>query len=610
MSEAVLEVSGLRTQLDTPRGTVHAVDGVDFELRRGECFALVGESGSGKSMTALSILRLLPEAGRIAGGKVLLGERDLLALPEVAMRAVRGRRVAMIFQEPATALNPVLTVGRQIAEVIERHTSLSGDAVAKRVLELIDAVGIPDAERRSGEYPFQLSGGLKQRVMIAAALAAEPEVLIADEPTTALDVTIQAQILDLLVKLQAERSMAILLITHDLGVVARMAQRVAVMYAGEMVEVAERDAFFAAPQHPYSQKLFQALPSPDKRGGELSVIVGQVPPLTGTFTGCRFADRCEFVYARCRQEAPRLIPPAGGEGRLVRCHLREQGLDGARPAAGQKLEETQVVIAGVPVIAQLDDLKVHFPIRKGLFKRTVGYVKAVDGVSLEVRTGRTLALVGESGSGKTTVGKALLRLIEPSGGRVLVAGRDLAAFSRSELRASRGAMQIVFQDPYASLNPRMRVAEILAEGMLSLGIGSSDRDRTKRIEGLLDQVGLPAEALARYPHEFSGGQRQRIAIARALAVEPKLIVCDEPTSALDVSVQAQILNLLKSLQDRLGVAYLFITHNIAIVEYLAHDVAVMHQGRIVERGTAAEVLGNPQHPYTAALLSAVPAVGR
>ncbi len=612
VSEAVLEISGLRTQLDTPRGTVHAVDGVDFELRRGECFALVGESGSGKSMTALSILRLLPEAGRIAGGRVLLGERDLLALPEAAMRAVRGRRVAMIFQEPATALNPVLTVGRQIAEVIERHTSLTGDAVAKRVLELIDAVGIPDAVRRSGEYPFQLSGGLKQRVMIAAALAAEPEVLIADEPTTALDVTIQAQILDLLAKLQIERSMAILLITHDLGVVARMAQRVAVMYAGEIVEVAQRDAFFAAPQHPYAQKLFQALPSPDKRGGELSVIAGQVPPLTGGFTGCRFADRCEFVFARCRQEAPQLIAPAGsgGQGRLVRCHLREQGLDAARSVAVQKREEAQMADTGATVIAQLEDLKVHFPIRKGLFKRTVGYVKAVDGVSLEVRTGRTLALVGESGSGKTTAGKALLRLIEPSGGRVVIAGRDLASLSQAELRASRGVMQIIFQDPYASLNPRMRVAEILAEGMLSLGIGSSERDRTKRIEGLLDQVGLPAEALARYPHEFSGGQRQRIAIARALAVEPKLIVCDEPTSALDVSVQAQILNLLKSLQDRLGVAYLFITHNIAIVEYLAHEVAVMYQGRIVEQGTAAQVLCNPRHPYTVALLSAVPAVAR
>jgi peptide/nickel transport system ATP-binding protein len=609
-SDAVLAVAGLRTELDSRAGTVHAVDGLDFELRKGECFALVGESGSGKSMTALSLLRLLPEAGRIAGGSVVLGEQDLLALPEAAMRAVRGRRVAMIFQEPATALNPVLTVGRQIAEVIERH---SGNKNPKdKVLELLAAVGIPEAERRYGEYPFQLSGGLKQRVMIAAALAAEPEVLIADEPTTALDVTIQAQILDLLAKLQAERSMAILLITHDLGIVARMAQRVAVMYAGEIVEVARRDDFFAAPQHPYAQKLFEALPSPDKRGGELSVIAGQVPPLTGRFTGCRFADRCEFTFQRCRDEAPRLIPlPASaGEPRLARCHLREQGLHPGPSAPEQKAEETQIAGASAPVIAQIEGLKVHFPIRKGLFKRTVGYVKAVDGISLELRAGRTLALVGESGSGKTTAGKALLRLIEATAGSVKFAGRDLASLSRDELRASRGGMQIVFQDPYASLNPRMRVAEILAEGMQSLGIGSDDRDRRKRIEKLLDQVGLPLAALARYPHEFSGGQRQRIAIARALAVEPRLIVCDEPTSALDVSVQAQILNLLKSLQDRLGVAYLFITHNISIVEYLAHDVAVMYLGRIVEQGSAAEVLGRPKHEYTRTLLAAVPVVER
>jgi peptide/nickel transport system ATP-binding protein len=608
MSETVLEVARLRTQIDTPRGTVHAVDGVDFELRKGECFALVGESGSGKSMTALSLMRLLPEAGRIADGRVLLEGQDLLALPEVAMRAVRGRRVAMIFQEPATALNPVLTVGRQIEEVIERHTSLAGDAVRKRALELLDSVGIPDAARRCGEYPFQLSGGLKQRVMIASALAAEPEVLIADEPTTALDVTIQAQILDLLVQLQAARSMAILLITHDLGIVARVAQRVAVMYAGEIVELAERDAFFAAPQHPYSQKLFQALPTALKRGGELSVIPGQVPPLTGGFAGCRFVERCEYAFLRCRQEEPQLLALPGP--RFARCHLREQSLAEPRSIAlSEGIEQaTQVAAASAPVLAELDDLKVHFPIRKGLFKRTVGHVKAVDGVSLALRAGRTLALVGESGCGKTTAGKALLRLIPPTGGRVVFAGRDLASLSRKELRAARGAMQIVFQDPYASLNPRMRVAEILSEGMLSLGIGRTDKDRMYRVAELLEQVGLPLEALARYPHEFSGGQRQRIAIARALAVEPKLIVCDEPTSALDVSVQAQILNLLKSLQERLGVAYLFITHNISIVEYLAHEVAVMYLGRIVERGTVEEVLDNPRHPYTAALLSAVPVV--
>jgi peptide/nickel transport system ATP-binding protein len=611
VSETVLEVSNLKTSLDTPRGELRAVDGLDIELRKGQCFALVGESGSGKSMTALSLMRLLPEAGRIVGGRVMLQGQDLLALPEVAMRAVRGRRVAMIFQEPATALNPVLSVGRQIMEVVERHTRLSGDAVRKRALELLDAVGIPDAVRRCEEYPFQLSGGLKQRVMIACALAAEPEVLIADEPTTALDVTIQAQILDLLAKLQAERAMAILLITHDLGIVARMAHRVAVMYAGEIVEVAERDAFFAAPQHPYSQKLFQALPAPEKRGAELSVIAGQVPPLTAPFAGCRFAERCELVYRRCRHEAPQLIaiPADATARRRVRCHLREEGLAPApRDTPARAGEGTLLAVSGVPVIVEAENLKVHFPIRRGLFKRAVGQVKAVDGVSLVIHPGRTLALVGESGCGKTTAGKALLRLIPPTAGRVVFAGRDLSSLSRTALRRSRGAMQIIFQDPYASLNPRMRTADILSEGMRSLGVGRDEQDRARRMAELLEQVGLPLEALSRYPHEFSGGQRQRVAIARALAVEPKLIVCDEPTSALDVSVQAQILNLLKSLQDRLGIAYLFITHNISIVEYLAHEVAVMYLGRIVERGAAEEVLGNPRHPYTQALLSAVPTV--
>ncbi len=606
MSEQILRVENLRTQLDVAAGTVRAVDGIDLEIRKGECFALVGESGCGKSMTALSLMRLLPESGRIADGRVLLDGQDLLALPEAAMRAVRGRRAAMIFQEPSTALNPVLTVRRQISEVIERH---SGERnTEEKVLELLKAVGIPDPESRVEQFPFQLSGGQKQRVMIAAALAADPEVLIADEPTTALDVTIQAQILELLANLQAERQMAILLITHDLGIVARMAQRVAVMYAGEIVEVAAQEDFFRAPQHPYSQKLFDALPSTVKRGKPLSMIPGQVPPLTVRFQGCRFAERCEFAFPRCRQEAPRLLELSGA--RLARCHLREEGLAEQRadaPEAGAG-EGTVLARGSAPLLAEVRDLKVHFPIRKGIFKRVVGHVRAVDGVSLAVRAGRTLALVGESGSGKTTVGKAMLRLLEPTSGSVVVDGADLASLSRGELRGRRRAMQIIFQDPYASLDPRMRIADILAEGMKSLGVGRDDKDRAVRMARLLDQVGLPQESLGRYPHEFSGGQRQRIAIARALAVEPKMIVCDEPTSALDVSVQAQILNLLKSLQERLNIAYLFITHNIAVVEYLAHEIAVMYQGKIVERGTAEAVLASPQHDYTKALLSAVPTI--
>jgi peptide/nickel transport system ATP-binding protein len=599
----VLKVDQLRTVLHTATGTVRAVDGIELELRRGECFALVGESGCGKSMTALSIMRLLPEAGRIAGGRVDLEGLDLLGLPEAAMRAVRGKRVAMIFQEPSTALNPVLTVGRQITEVIERHAGSRNNR--PKALELLRAVGIPDAERRYEQYPFELSGGLKQRVMIAGALAVDPEVLIADEPTTALDVTIQAQILDLLAGLQAQRGMALLLITHDLGIVAKMAHRVAVMYAGEIVELAEREAFIRSPQHPYSQKLFAALPSPQRRAGELAVIRGQVPPLTGRFDHCRFADRCDYVFDRCRVEAPQLLQPLPGH--RARCHLREAGPAAPRTVAEPGAQRAPVARTG-PVLLEVKGLKVHFPVRKGIFRHTVGYVKAVDGVSFELREGRTLALVGESGCGKTTTGKAMLQLIAPTAGSVKYLGDELTRFRRSELRPRRAAMQIIFQDPYGSLNPRMRVAEILLEGMRSLSVGASDAQRTSRIEELLAEVGLAPDALARYPHEFSGGQRQRIAIARALAVNPRLIVCDEPTSALDVSVQAQILNLLRSLQRRRGLAYLFITHNIAVVEYLAHEVAVMYQGRIVEHGPVDQVLRSPAHAYTRELLAAVPEI--
>jgi len=617
MTESTLEVRDLQAIIDDGARSLHVVDGVSFALRPGECFALVGESGCGKSMTALSLMRLLPPAGRIGGGTVRLGDRDLLSLPEVAMRAVRGRRVAMIFQEPGTALNPVLTIGRQITEVLERHVGLRGAAARARATELLDWVGIADAARRLDEFPFQLSGGLKQRVMIAAALAADPEVLIADEATTALDVTIQAQILELLRRLTSERGMAILLITHDLGVVAQLANRVAVMYAGEIVEVGTRDALLRAPQHPYTQMLFASLPGASRRGTPLAAIPGQVPSLSTAHAlpGCRFAARCNQALALCQNTPPPLVRlTQAGEGAFVRCHLRSAGRAAPRErlAAPADWGDTRGAPAA-PALMNVTGLEVHFPIRRGILRRTVGHVRAVDGIDLVLREGRTLALVGESGCGKTTAGKGILRLIEPSAGRVALveAGgeTDLAALSRRALRVRRGVMQIVFQDPFASLDPRMRVREILEEGMVSLGRGGSSTEaRARRIAALLEEVGLPTESLERYPHEFSGGQRQRIAIARALAVEPRLIVCDEPTSALDVSVQAQILNLLKQLQAELGLGYLFITHNLAVVEYLAHEVAVMYLGRIVEQGTVDEVLRNPRHPYTQALLSAVPEV--
>src|SRR5882672_10606970 len=604
MSDSLLRVANLRTVLDAPGGAVRAVDGVDFEIRRGETFAIVGESGCGKTMTALSLMRLLPDTGRIASGSVELSGSDVLALPEAAMRAVRGRRMAMIFQEPATSLNPVLTIGTQVREVLERHTELRGAQIDERVRSLLDSVGVPDAERRAEEYPFQLSGGLKQRAMIAMALAAGPDLLIADEPTTALDVTIQAQVLELLRELQKKNGMAILLITHDLGIVAQMAHHVAVMYAGQMVEIADRDSFFRAPQHPYSRKLFEALPGSGKRGADLAVIKGQVPPLTAEFRRCRFTERCDFAFDRCSAEAPGWTRIA--DGHEVRCFLREREKAGATLSDGAVVSAQAQVPPALPILS-VRDLKVHFPIRKGLLKRTVGFVKAVDGVSLSIGAGRTLGLVGESGCGKTTVGKAILQLIHPEG-QVELGGVELTRLRGAELRAHRRDFQIIFQDPYASLNPRMRVADILSEGMASLGVEPDEAKRGKRVAEILDQVGLARDSVERYPHEFSGGQRQRIAIARALAVRPKLIVCDEPTSALDVSVQAQILNLLKSLQRELGLSYLFITHNIAVVEYLAHEVAVMYLGRIVERGTMEEVLRSPKHPYTQALLAAVPKI--
>jgi peptide/nickel transport system ATP-binding protein len=616
MGEPFFHVAGLRTELEGSVTTVRAIDGIELHIERGETFAIVGESGSGKSMTALSILRLLPESGNVVDGSVALDDLELLTWPEAAMRNVRGRRIAMIFQEPSTSLNPVMTVGDQIREVLERHGIAQGAAADERVRELIDSVGIPDPAHRIGQYPFQLSGGLKQRVMIAMALAAEPDLLIADEPTTALDVTIQAQVLELLRTLQREKGMSILLITHDLGIVAQMAHKVAVMYAGQFVEVAGRDEFFAAPRHPYSHKLFAALPDLSKRGGSLAVIPGQVPALTQAFAGCRFADRCDFVFDRCRVEVPGMTPVSALHS--VRCHLVEEKRDGvvteqAKAESAPKGEQPAASVqaaqpSGVKALLEVRELKVHFPIRKGVLRRTVGHVKAVDGVSLAIAPGQTLALVGESGCGKTTVGKATLQLIRPTAGSVMFEGADLAKLSGAALRRLRSNFQIVFQDPYASLNPRMRVADILAEGMAALGVQRDDRKREQRVIELLGQVGLPADARGRYPHEFSGGQRQRVAIARALAVNPKLIICDEPTSALDVSVQAQILNLMKRLQQELGLSYLFITHNIAVVEYLAHEVAVMYLGRIVERGTVAEVLGAPKHPYTRALLAAVPKI--
>ena len=617
----ILSVKNLVTSLSSGAAIV---DGISFDIAAGETYALLGESGCGKSMTALSLMRLLPDGIVHTRGTAMLEEVDIFSLSEREMQKVRGGRIAMIFQEPGLSLNPVMTVGQQISEVLKLHQARSS-GITQRCIELLQQVGIADAVRRVTEYPFQLSGGMKQRVMIAMALAGQPRLLVADEPTTALDVTIQAQVLQLLRDAQKKTGMSMLLITHDLGVVAENAQRVGVMYAGQIVEECTREQMFNQPLHPYTQKLLAALPGVTGPNQPLAVIPGSVPPLGSITQGCRFAPRCEHAWSLCVEKTPEWTRTKEGQG--VRCHLyQEQGaakvgwvdrsdthhLGQVGDQGGDGYRYAQPILPTHPLL-QVQDLHVHFPIRKGILQRTVGQVKAVDGVSLEIESGRTLALVGESGCGKTTLGKALLQLIPTTAGSVRFQGNELAGhghLNRGLNRGARASMQMVFQDPYASLNPKMRVAEILEEGMTALRIESNSTARQLRIDTLLDQVGLARSAKWRYPHEFSGGQRQRIAIARALAVSPKLLICDEPTSALDMSVQAQILNLLKSLQQELNLSYLFITHNLAVVEYLAHEVCVMYLGRIVERGTAQKVLHTPEHPYTQALLAAMPRIER
>lgn len=599
---SLLTTKNLTLKLGSLDKPVTAVDHVSITIAEGETFALLGESGCGKSMTALSIMRLLPKSARITEGEVLLDGESLLDLTEAEMRQRRGGRIAMIFQEPMTSLNPVMTVGEQIAESIRIHQKLEEAKVKQQVFELMDDVGIPDVERRFNEYPHQLSGGIKQRIMIAMALAGEPELLIADEPTTALDVTIQAQVLALLKELQERRKMSVLLITHDLGVVAEVADRVAVMYAGQIIETSDIQSFYRQPLHPYSQKLFNSLPDAKKRGKQLSVIDGMVPALDQQFIGCRFVDRCVHAEPRCKDTFP---PWVGEADEGYRCHLTDTTSLPALEAAVMD-ESGAVQMTSTDTVLKSEDLKVHFPIKQGVFRRTVGYVKAVDGVSLSLVPGKTVALVGESGCGKTTVGKGLLQLIPPTSGVVEFDDIELTSLSSRELRRKRKDFQIIFQDPASSMNPRMLVGDIVAEGIVAQKLANNKQHKQEQVARLLKQVGLSEDVTLRYPHEFSGGQRQRICIARALAVSPRLIVCDEPTSALDVSVQAQVLNLLKSLQNELNLAYLFITHDISVVSYLAHEVAVMYLGRIVEQGSVDQVLTNPLHPYTEALLSAVP----
>ena len=566
---AILKVQELDVVIDTGEAWRHAVQALALTVHRGETFALVGESGSGKSMTALALMRLLPEALRVTQGSVVLGGVDINTLSESSMRTVRGGRAGMIFQEPGTSLNPVLRVGDQLCEAIVTHTDLRGAAARSRAVQWLQRVGIPEPERRIDDYPFQFSGGQKQRIMIAIALAAEPELLIADEPTTALDVTVQAQVLSLIRDIQQEFGMAVLLITHDLAVVRDVADTVALMRDGQIVETAPADQFFNAPKHPYALELFAAIPTFAKRGQPLSPSVTKagIHRALISGTGSRSVDASVKSSANLGRQAPALV---------------------------------------------VEQLEIGYPIRKGLLRRQVGMNQAVQGVSFSLQRGETLALVGASGCGKTTVAKALLRLIDSSAaisGVARLGDQNLLTASRTEMKALRRRIQIVFQDPFASLDPRMRVREILQEGIAALRPEWNVAEQSQRISALLARVGLPSDAADRYPHEFSGGQRQRIAIARALAVEPEVLILDEPTSALDVSVQAQILDLLTDLQKETGMAYLFITHNFGVVEYLADRVAVMEAGRVVEFGDASQVLQAPKSAVTRELLAAVPRLG-
>ena len=606
----LLDVSGLRTDIQQRHCTVHAVDGVSLTLGEGQILGLVGESGSGKTMTGMSIVRLLPPGGHIVGGSVTLAGQELTALSDEEIRRVRGNEIGVIFQDPMTSLNPTMTIGNQIAESVRLHRGASRNAALERAAETLDLVGMPRAHERLDNYPHQLSGGMRQRVMIAMALACEPKLLIADEPTTALDATIQEQILDLLDDLRIRLGMGILLITHDLAVIARYADHVAVMYAGRIIETGPVRLLFRRMRHRYTEALMAAVPRRDQdTGTDLYSIPGLPPDLSDPPVGCRFSPRCQFAQDDCRAVDPPLVTVAPDHQHA--CVHPVGYLDDTEPAAGSTLTVAERSPSGRTLDAQaaplveVRDLVKDYPITAGVFQRRVGTVSAVAGVSFSIAPGETFGLVGESGCGKSTLGRALVALERPTSGSIIFTGHDITAMSAHDLRPIRRDLQLMFQDPYASLDPRMRVGAILREPLAIQRIGSR-REQDQRIGELLDEVGLRASAAQHYPHEFSGGQRQRIGLARALALDPKLVIADEPVSALDVSIQAQILNLMRELRERLGLSYLIISHDLAVVRYMADRIGVMYLGKLVEIGPATDVSDHPAHPYTEALLRAVP----
>ena len=614
----LLEINDLKTYVRQRHAVVRAVDGVSFTVDVGETVGIVGESGCGKTMTGMSIIRLLPPGGLIAGGSICFEGRELTEISDREIRDVRGNQVAVIFQDPMTSLNPTMTIGRQIAEPVERHRGASRAVALKRAEEVLALVGMPKPKERLDDYPHQLSGGLRQRAMIAMALACEPRLLIADEPTTALDVTIQKQILELLDELKARLGMAMILITHDLGVIAGRADKVVVMYAGKIVEQAETLDLFEGTRHPYTEALLASIPQIGQATDKaLYAIPGLPPDLADPPEGCRFAPRCTYSAQRCTEEEP---PLSGPQPEHPFACFYPVGDDRAVAAAPGETSDKDAVALGARAVFQqteaaerqdapllvLDHVVKEFPVTSGaLFQRKIGTIKAVSDVSFSIAQGETFGLVGESGCGKTTLGRMITVLEHLSGGRIKFCGEDLATLGRAELRARRRDLQLMFQDPYASLDPRMRVSTIMREPLAIQHYGSR-AEQESRVAELLREVGLSAQSAQRYPHEFSGGQRQRIGLARALALNPKLIVADEPVSALDVSVRSQILNLMKRLQSVHNLTYIVISHDLSVVRYLADRIGVMYLGKLVEIGTGPDIYERTAHPYTAGLLKTIP----
>ena len=606
---SALEVTDLSTHINLSRAVVQAVGNVGLGIESHETVGLVGESGSGKSMLALSVLGLLPNGGHIVGGSIKVEGRELVGLRDSALRKIRGNKVAMIFQDSQSSLNPTKTIGEQVAEPVRLHRGASKREALDRALEVLELVGLPRPKERLDDFPHQLSGGLRQRVMIAIALSCEPKVLLADEPTTALDVTIQAQILTLLDSLRDRLGMATLLVTHDMGVVAGRTSRINVMYAGRIVETASTHELFSAMRHPYTQALLASIPRLESDNTKALVSIPGIPPdLTNPPGGCRFAARCPNARDRCRAEEP---PLTGHGGHLFSCWYPVDGPVKSTTAVTVTGElssaplRTQASRNGDSHLLQVVDAIREYPIRAGVLQRPVASVKAVSDVTLHLDVGETFGLVGESGCGKTTLGKMIVGVEKPDGGEILLDGKQVFSLRGQQLRRARRDLQMMFQDPYASLDPRMRVNAILKEPLEIQGIGSS-KDRDQKVRRMLDEVGLPANALERYPHEFSGGQRQRIALARAVMLEPKVVVADEPVSALDVSIRSQVLNLMKRLQAEHQMASIVISHDLAVVKYLADRIGVMYLGKLVEVGTGDDIYERPAHPYTAALIDTIP----